>query len=124
MRAVLVFDGDCAFCSSCVRFGGRWIDRRGRYDVAPWQRLDLATLNLTEADCADAAWFVATDGSRYRGDRAVAAALRHSAPAWRPLGWLLVLPGISWLAARTYEWVSANRYRLPGGTAACAVPER
>lgn len=124
MRAVLVFDGDCAFCSSCVRFVGRWIDRRARYDVVPWQYLDLAALNLTEDDCTAAAWFVAADGTRYRGDRAVAAALRHSAPGWRPLGRLLVVPGISWLAARAYEWVSANRYRLPGGTAACTVPER
>lgn len=122
MRPVLVFDGDCAFCSTCARFATRWIDRRHRYDVVAWQRLDLAQLGLTQAACIEAAWFVAADGSRHRGHRAISAALRHGAPGWRPLGVLLVAPGISWLAGRAYAWVSANRYRLPGGTAACAAP--
>ena len=33
---------------------------------------------------------------------------------------LLVLPGVSALAARAYAWVADHRYVLPGGTPACA----
>jgi predicted DCC family thiol-disulfide oxidoreductase YuxK len=122
--AVLVFDGDCALCSSSVRFLRRWVDRRRRYQVLPWQHLDLASVGLTAAQCDEAVWFVEADGTKRRGHRAVAAALRSSAPAWRPLGVVLVLPGISWLAGRAYAWVSSNRSRLPGGTPACAVPPK
>jgi len=119
---VLIFDGDCAFCSSSVRMLRRWVDRRGRYGIQPWQSTELGSVGLTAAQCDEAVWFVDEDGARRRGHLAVAAALRHSAPGWRPLGWLLTAPGISWLAARGYRWVAANRSRLPGGTPACAVP--
>jgi hypothetical protein len=34
----------------------------------------------------------------------------------------MVVPPISWIAAIAYHYVSVNRYRLPGGTPACAVP--
>src|SRR3954465_13994135 len=45
-RPVFVFDGDCAFCSSCARF----IERRIRpsADVEAWQFTDLDALGLTE----------------------------------------------------------------------------
>jgi len=34
----------------------------------------------------------------------------------------MLVPPISWLAALAYHVISVNRYRLPGGTPACAVP--
>jgi predicted DCC family thiol-disulfide oxidoreductase YuxK len=40
---------------------------------------------------------------------------------WRIAGRALLLPGISSIAARAYRLIAANRYRLPGGTPACAV---
>ena len=119
-RGLLIFDGDCGFCTTSARFVSRWVDRRDRYDVRPWQELDLAALGVTEADCIEAAQFVCRDGSVVAGHRAIAAGLTHGAPAWRPLGHLLTLPGVSQLAARVYTWVADHRYALPGGTAACA----
>jgi len=119
-RGLLIFDGDCGFCTTSARFVSRWVDRRDRYDVRPWQELDLAALGVTEADCIEAAQFVRRDGSVVAGHRAIAAGLTHGAPAWRPLGHLLTLPGVSQLAARVYTWVADHRYALPGGTAACA----
>jgi len=119
-RGLLIFDGDCGFCTTSARFVSRWVDRRDRYDVRPWQELDLAALGVTEADCIEAAQFVPRDGSVVAGHRAIAAGLTHGAPAWRPLGHLLTLPGVSQLAARVYTWVADHRYALPGGTAACA----
>jgi predicted DCC family thiol-disulfide oxidoreductase YuxK len=38
---LLIFDGDCAFCSSCVRAAGRVLP--GELRAIPWQRVpDLA----------------------------------------------------------------------------------
>ena len=119
-RGLLIFDGDCGFCTTSARFVSRWVDRRDRYEVRPWQELDLSVLGVTEADCIEAAQFVRRDGSVVAGHRAIAAGLTHGAPAWRPLGHLLTLPGVSQLAARVYTWVADHRYALPGGTAACA----
>lgn len=116
---VLVYDADCAFCTRSADLARRWVDRRGRYAVRPWQQLDLDALGLTVSECEAAAQFVTAHGGVRAGHRAIAAALTHGAPAWRPLGWLLLAPGVSWLAARVYGWVADHRHELPGGTAAC-----
>ena len=121
-RPTLVYDADCGFCTRSVRFIERWVDRRQRYDVRPWQSLDLAAVGLTAQDCDEAAQFITADGRVLSGHRAIATAATHGAPGWRPVGHLLLAPGISWVAARTYRWVAAHRHRLPGGTAACARP--
>jgi predicted DCC family thiol-disulfide oxidoreductase YuxK len=117
---LLVFDGDCGFCTTSARFATRWVDRRRRYAVAPWQQVDLAGLGLTEEDCIAAAQFVRPDGTVLSGHRAIAEGLRRGAAPWRPVGRLLTLPGFDRVAARAYAWVADHRYALPGGTPACA----
>ena len=119
-RGLLIFDGDCGFCTTSARFATRWVDRRHRYDVQPWQQVDLHQFGLTEEDCIEAAQFVRRDGSVLAAHLAIAEGLKHGAPPWRPLGHILTLPGISWLAGRVYTWVADHRYVLPGGTPQCA----
>lgn len=122
MGAVLVFDGDCGFCTACVEFTRRWI--RPSVDIQPWQFLDLADYGLTEEQCAEAVQFVATDGRIHSGSRAVTGMLRT---AHRPWPWIAALadaPGIAPIAASAYRLVARNRYRLPGSTPACAVSPR
>ena len=121
-RPTLVYDADCGFCTRSAQFVRRWVDRRGRYDVRPWQELDLAAVGLSEQDCDAAAQFVAADGSIHSGHRAIASAATHGAPAWRPVGHLLVAPGVSRVAAKAYGWVADHRHAMPGATAACARP--
>jgi predicted DCC family thiol-disulfide oxidoreductase YuxK len=121
-RPTLVYDADCGFCTTAARFTRRWVDRRGRYDVRPWQELDLPAVGLSPQDCDEAAQFVTADGSIRSGHRAIASAATHGAPAWRPFGYLLLAPGVSRVAACAYAWVADHRYRLPGGTEACARP--
>jgi predicted DCC family thiol-disulfide oxidoreductase YuxK len=118
---VLIFDGDCGFCTTCARLLNRWVARGGSMRIAPWQRLDLDELGLTEDECAAAVQWVGEDGHVASGHAAVAATLRAGHPVWRPVGALLVAPGFSWLAVRLYSWVAAHRYVLPGGTPACRV---
>ncbi|MCD0448973.1 DUF393 domain-containing protein [Actinocorallia sp. API 0066] len=122
MRDVLIYDGDCGFCSTCVRFAERRV--RPDADIAPFQGRDLAALGVTAERAAHEVLWVRRDGRVLGGARAVAAALRAGRPGWRPLGVLLAVPPLSWAAHAAYRLVARYRYRLPGGTAACALPPR
>ena len=60
-RAVFLFDGDCAFCTTCSQF----IDRRipTAAEVTPWQFADLRALGVAQADAEEAVIWVAPDGT-------------------------------------------------------------
>jgi predicted DCC family thiol-disulfide oxidoreductase YuxK len=118
-RPVLVFDGDCGFCTTWARRWQRWsgLDR-----VEPWQFLDLESLGLTEDQCSTAVQWVAEDGTVAGAEDAVIAALRHGGNAWAVLGRMLALPGVHALAGAVYRLVAKYRYRLPGSTPACRLP--
>ena len=119
MTTTLVYDGDCAFCTSSVRV----MKKLGLTAdvVIPWQRADLAALGLTEQQCMESVQLV-QPGRTSSGARAFAHLLLAASPWWKPLGALLLLPPFSWLAAGVYALIADNRSRLPGGTPACAVP--
>jgi len=119
---VLIFDGDCAFCSSSVRFGQRWIKHMP--EATPYQFADLPSLELIAEQCNAAVQYVARDRHVYSAQDAVSALLLGAGRGWWVLGALLRVPGIHWLSGVVYRWVAANRHRLPGGTAACALPRR
>ena len=120
---VLVFDGDCGFCTTSARFLARWVVPAGSVSVAPWQQLDLARIGLTQEQCQAAVQWVSRDGEVASGHAAIAGSLRAGHLVWRPVGALLVAPGFSRLAAILYGWIAAHRYALPGGTPACR-PDR
>jgi predicted DCC family thiol-disulfide oxidoreductase YuxK len=120
-RPVLVYDGDCGFCTRCARF----LERIGAdAEIVAWQLTDLAELGLTEGQAADAVQWIQTDGTVRSGHEAIAAVLNTAGRAWRVIGRMILLPGISWIAAKVYRLVARNRYRLPGGTPACAVADQ
>ena len=116
---MLIFDGDCSFCTTSAN----WIEHRlpSGSRVEPWQRLDLGPLGLTEANVTTAAYWVDERGRTYRGHRSIAKALVAAGGVWKPVGVLLQVPPISWLAALGYVIVAKNRHRLPGGTPACKL---
>jgi len=117
-RPVLVYDGDCGFCTTCVRL----LERIGpEAEIVAWQLTDLAALGITEEQAIEALQWVRSDGTICSGHEAIAAVLIVSGGIWRVAGRVVLLPGISWFAARAYRLIAANRYRLPGGTPACAV---
>jgi len=106
---VLVYDGDCGFCTSAARWAGG--------ERAAWQELGagrLARLGLTVEEARDAAWWVDETG-RYRGHLAIGHALAERSP----LGRALLVPPLSWLGAAVYPLAARWRHRLPGGTPAC-----
>jgi len=115
---VLLYDGDCAFCTRCAGF----LERIGpEAEIVPWQFADLAGLGVSEEEATAAVQWVEVEGTVRSGHEAIAAVLSRTGWPWRAIGRALVLPGISWIAAKVYRLVADNRYRLPGGTPACAV---
>jgi predicted DCC family thiol-disulfide oxidoreductase YuxK len=117
-RPVLLFDGDCAFCTKCAGL----LERIGPdAEIVPWQFADLAELGVTAEQATEAVQWVGADGTVRSGHEAIAAVLATAGRIWRVAGRALVLPGVTWVAARAYRLVADNRYRLPGGTPACAV---
>ncbi|THV30651.1 thiol-disulfide oxidoreductase DCC family protein [Glycomyces paridis] len=118
--SVLLFDGDCAFCTDCAHFVERRIRTEAR--VVPWQRADLAALGVERVEAESAVQWI-EDGRRWAGPDAVAVLLRRAQWYWRPLGWALSLAPVSWVAWPLYRLLARNRHRMPGGTAACSLPQ-
>ncbi|MEU8201132.1 DUF393 domain-containing protein [Streptosporangium sp. NPDC049046] len=118
---VLVFDGDCGFCTTSVRFAERRIGVRAR--VVPWQFADLRALGVTRERAEREVLWV-EDGRVYGEAQAVARLLIAAGLPWSPLGFVLRIPPFRWVARGVYRLVAANRHRLPGGTPACALPSK
>lgn len=106
----LIYDGDCDFCQRCAD----WIAARlpAGASVVASQQADLAAVGLSEQQATDAAWWIDADGTQHSGHRAIAESLRACGGPWGPLGRLLTVPGISLLAAFSYELIARNRHRL------------
>lgn len=119
---VLLFDGDCAFCSSCAR----WITAHvpTPVDLHPWQWTDLEPLGV-EVDEVDAAVVLVDVHLRHTsGPEAFAGLLRSSTSgAWRAAGRVLGVRPVLAVAWPVYRWIARNRHRMPGGTAQCSLPQ-
>jgi len=118
---LLVFDGDCGFCTTSAR----WIERRlpDAVSVEPWQSLDLEEIGLTRSDVVSAAWWIDDAGQTHRGHMAIGRALREASGPWGLVGLIIVAPPMSWLGRPIYWLIARYRYRLPGATDACRIPD-
>lgn len=130
---MLVFDGDCAFCTTCVNAAERYPRQTlasGGWEAVPFQFADLAELDaraggrgeVTRERAEREVLWVTPDGRVYAGAQAVARLLMRSGGAWAYLGGVLALAPVRPVAAAVYRWVAANRGLMPGGTPACALP--
>ncbi|MBL1098417.1 thiol-disulfide oxidoreductase DCC family protein [Streptomyces coffeae] len=119
-QPVLVFDGDCGFCTTSVHFAERRL--RPHCAFVPWQCADLQTLGVTQERAEHEVLWVTPTGTVYGGAQAVAKLLLSAGRGWSLLGALLMLPPARWVAQGVYRLIAANRHRMPGGTAACALP--
>jgi predicted DCC family thiol-disulfide oxidoreductase YuxK len=119
-KQVLIFDGDCAFCSSSARLLRKIT--KNKIVIEPYQKLDLESLDLTTELTSKAVYFVSS-GKRFVAAAAIAQALVESKTPWAIAGWFLKLPVIRNIAKPIYYLVAANRHRLPGGTPECQMPQ-
>jgi predicted DCC family thiol-disulfide oxidoreductase YuxK len=118
---ILIFDGDCAFCSSSIRLVKKVISSHPQ--IKPFQWTDLSTLGLTEKECRESVQFYKDQNNRFSGAQSFAQFLILSSKPWNLFGYFLELPLIKWIAKIFYGLIAKNRYRLPGGTPACKLPE-
>lgn len=117
---MLVYDGDCAFCTKCAQV----VERIGPdAEIVAWQLTDLAELGITRVQAAGALQWVEVDGTVRSGHEAIASMLSTAGRTWRIIGRAILLPGISWMAAKVYRLIAENRHRLPGSTPACAATD-
>ena len=118
---VFLYDGDCAFCSSCARFIERRIPTSAL--VVAWQMADLEPLGVTAAEAEAAVQWIGADGGVASGPAAISRLLVDAGSYWRPIGRVIGVPPLRWLAGPLYRLVARNRHRLPGGTATCSLPQ-
>jgi predicted DCC family thiol-disulfide oxidoreductase YuxK len=120
----LIFDGDCGFCTSSAT----WLaDRLRRSDgrnaeVVPWQFTDLAAIGTTAERARREVLWLGTDQQLYGGAPAFAEWLKFRGGPYAVLGRVMTVPGVRQLAAAVYRLIAKNRYRMPGGSPACALP--
>ena len=121
---VLIYDGDCAFCTLWVNRLRTWLPAFPQATTS--QSIALDSFALTTEDVEKYAWYI-TPSHQFAGHLAASALLRAQ-PRFglRFLGSLLATWPISWIAAGVYAFVSRFRHTLPGGTPSCdpASPTR
>lgn len=120
----LIFDGDCAFCTTCATWIAERLRRTGRPEarLVPWQFTDLEAAGTTEERARHEVLWLDLRDELSGGAAAVAAWLTYAGGPYRILGTMLQLPLIAQLAAAVYRVIAINRHRLPGGSPACALP--
>ena len=120
----LIFDGDCAFCTSSANWLARRLDRPQGPNarLIAWQFTDLAALGTTAERTRREALWVSTDGTICGGAAAFAAWLKFRGAGYAVGGRIIDLPVIRALAAAVYRVIAKNRHRMPGGSPACALP--
>jgi predicted DCC family thiol-disulfide oxidoreductase YuxK len=121
---LLIFDGDCAFCTSSASWLAQRLRRKDGSNarLVAWQFVDLAALGTSRSRAQQEALWVATDGTMSGGADAFAAWLRFGGGLYGLAGSAMSLPGIRQLAAAVYRLIAKNRHRMPGGSPACALP--
>jgi predicted DCC family thiol-disulfide oxidoreductase YuxK len=122
VRPILIYDGDCAFCSSSVRAMQKLLKKRP--PMEPYQFLDLTKYSLTPEQCREEAKFIKADGTIKGGHLAFVETFKLGGGLWKVIGSIVGLPVLRSIAGFVYRWVAKNRYRLPGGTPTCALPKK
>lgn len=120
-KPVLVFDGDCGFCTTTAN----WIKKNSRValEIAPYQWTDLDQYGLTTEEAAAKVQLVIGD-KVFDGHYCMSKLLLIQPNIFlKFIGAVMVMPGLEPISAKIYTWIAANRQKLPGGTPACKLPK-
>jgi predicted DCC family thiol-disulfide oxidoreductase YuxK len=106
---VLVYDGECEFCSRLAR----WVeqhDREHRVVVRPSQESGVTdALGLTQEEVGRAAWAVEPGGRRFEGAAAINRLLRELGGAWRLAASLYAVAPLRSVEDAYYKRVARRR---------------
>jgi len=112
-RAVVLYDGECAFCQRSVKLLKRldWLGRFASQDARDVPRLPPCDPPLDPAKLLEEMHIVPVAGAPRAGFRAYRWMAWRLPPLW-PAVPFLYLPGATWLGNRLYRWVAKHRYQL------------
>lgn len=120
--AVILFDGECGFCTAWVAFVMRH-DPGGAFRFAPRQS-DAATRLLTPfgvpPDALGSIALIAGPTLSTRSDAVLQIFARLRSP-WHLVSWLVIIPRP--LRDPAYAWVARNRHRLARRRDRCRLPD-
>lgn len=108
-RLILVYDGECAFCSKLARWVERQ-DRGRRVAVRASQEPGLIeALGLTREEVGRAAWAIEPGGARFEGAAAINRVLRELGAGWSVAASFYRAAPIRWVEDRYYRRVARRR---------------
>jgi predicted DCC family thiol-disulfide oxidoreductase YuxK len=107
----VLYDGGCSLCRTSVTRVQRF-DRRRRIEFLSLHELSAQT-RFPQIDREVAMrWMQAVDArGRISSGADAWARIGMLLPGWNLLAWILLIPGIHWVAAKMYAWIARNRYR-------------
>jgi len=114
MQAILLFDGECAFCRKGVALLRRldWSGRIHPQDARDTANLPPCAVPLLPEKLLEEMHVVTPDRQHvYAGYRAVRWLAWRLPPLW-PLAPFFYLPGSLWLGGKLYRWIARNRFKI------------
>ena len=119
-KPLLIFDGDCGFCTTATNFILKHTTTP--IEAQPFQYLDPTSFGLT-LEQVTAKVYLVIDGENYSGHEAFSMLFQiQNNVLLRALGKLILIPPFVWLSKPGYALVAKYRHKLPGGTPACKMP--
>jgi len=107
----IFYDGACSLCRASVARVQRFNSKQrvaflDVHDPSVKQRFPQVDPEVALR------WMQAVDASGRVSSGADAwARIGLLLPGWNLIAWILLLPGIHWIAGRIYGWIARNRYR-------------
>jgi predicted DCC family thiol-disulfide oxidoreductase YuxK len=108
-RGVVLYDGQCGFCTRWVQYWAGTLKRRG-LDIASLDELWVAKkLSLPHEELITDIRLLTSDGHLISGADVYLYVTRRIWWAW-PFSVIFSLPGFNWLIHAGYRWFARNRY--------------
>jgi predicted DCC family thiol-disulfide oxidoreductase YuxK len=107
----VLYDGACSLCCASVARVRR-MDPRGRVELLDLHDASVPARfpQVNKEEAMRLMQAVDPAGCAYYGADAWAR-IGMALPGWKLLAWLLLVPGIHFLARHLYAWIARNRYR-------------
>lgn len=119
-HAIILFDGECSFCSRSVQFIIRH-DKAGLFKFAPSQSDTAQRIKTAyNVEHITGTMILIRDGNVYTHSDAVLRIAGELGLPWKLAKVFLVIPG--GIRNAMYRFVSANRKRLGKGKQTCMMP--
>lgn len=105
------YDGLCSLCRASAERVRR-MDNSRRVELIDLHDASVAQ-RFPQIDRVIATrWMQAVDrGGQVSSGAAAWARIGMLLPGWNLVAWLLLVPGINWIASKVYAWIADNRYR-------------